>query len=519
MKSASFKLDGVMPGRGESSAAEASVKVTEAHAPVKEIIRSLFMQLESRNVRFSHWKSNIRLDETLAGGEDIDLLVHRRDAALFHATLAELGFKLAQSRTGLGHPGVFHALGLDAETGELAHLHAYHQIVSGDSLVKNYRLQIEDVILDQPTHLLGIRVPTPEAELVLFALRIALKHVSPIEIAMANRGYHKVSHEMKWLCARSDIDRATTLCSALFPTIEPELFGQLLDSIQNDNGLFRRILLGWKVAWRLREKRRLGFAAVAASRLRRFFFLILVRFYRRKDMVLQTGGLIVALVGPKATGKSTLGRELAGRLGQFLDVHRIHAGKPPGTFLTLLPRIFLPLARRLLQNERPQEYQKSERRQEKRYSMIFVLRMTMIAYERRKLLGWAQRTATAGGIVIADRYPSSSIGATDSSCFDDEALEKCASPFKRWLMKLERRLYRGLPKPDLIIRLKAPIEMTLQRDARRIKPGGPDSEAVQRRWDLETKADYFGLPETIVDTNRPLDETARDIVAKVWAAL
>ena len=77
----------------------------------------------------------------------------------------------------------------------------------------------------------------------------------------------------------------------------------------------------------------------AVSRLWRVVSLLVMRFRRRRDLVLQRGGMIVALVGPKATGKSTIGHELATRLGLHLDVLRIHAGKPPATALTLVPRL------------------------------------------------------------------------------------------------------------------------------------------------------------------------------------
>jgi thymidylate kinase len=86
-------------------------------------------------------------------------------------------------------------------------------------------------------------------------------------------------------------------------------------------------------------------------------------------------------------------------------------------------------------------------------------------------------------------------------------------------MNTERALYKGLPKPDLIIRLIAPMDMAIQRDAHRSKPGGPDSEAIKRRWGLETQADYCGVPVVQINTSRPLDETVREVVATVWAAL
>jgi len=499
----------------------ASVRSDDAVPAVrsKAAIRSLFSSLEQKSVRYCHWKSNIRLEETLAAAEDIDLLVDQRDAELFYTALLENGFKLTQSRSGIGHPGVFHALGLDGPSVELVHVHAYFQIVSGDSLTKSYRLPIERPLLEQTRYLHGVRVPTPEAELVLFALRIALKHTGPIEILMICRHYRSVSGELRWLRGAANAQHAEALCTAWFPSIDPLLFQQLLDAIEAERAVVRRVVLGWRVAWRLRGLRRLNPLLGAVSRVWRVVSLLAKRFRRRKDLVLQTGGMIVALVGPKATGKSTIGRTLAARLGQHLDVIRIHAGKPRATPLTLLPLLFLPLARVVLSIERTGEYEKPERRREQRYSLVYVLRMTLLAHDRRRLIVRALRAATAGSVVITDRYPSESVGAIDSCCFDEAAVARCSSPLKRWLMNQERALYKGLPKPGLLLRLTAPIETTVERDASRLKRGGPDAAAVRRRWELENQAEFSGTPEIHIDTDRPLDETIRTVAGAVWAAL
>jgi thymidylate kinase len=487
--------------------------------PSKAAIRSLFNSLEQKGVRYCHWKSNIRLEETLAAAEDIDLLVNHRDAKLFHAALLDNGFKLAQSRSGIDHPGVFHALGLDEASAELVHVHAYFQIVSGDSLVKSYRLQVERSLLEQTRYLHGVRVPVPEAELVLFALRIALKHTDPVEILLANRGYRNVSHELGWLREAANAESAEALCSSWFPNIDPPLFRQLLEAIETERAFTRRIVLGWRIAWRLRGLRRLSPVVGALSRLWRVFSLLVKRLRHRRDLVLQTGGMIVALVGPKATGKSTISRELATRLGVHLDLIRIHAGKPPATALTVLPSLLTPVARLLFSEERAGEYEKPERRRQKRYSLLYVLRVTLLAHDRRKLLSRALRAATAGSIVLSDRYPSERAGAIDSCCFDEEALAKCTSPLKRWLMKQERALYKGLPRPDTLLCLEAPIQTTIERDARRLKPGGPDAAALLRRWDMEGRPESSGTLTIRIDTSRPLEETVRTVIRAVWSAL
>lgn len=482
-------------------------------------LHALLAALDGRGVRYCHWKSNIRLAQALTGKEDLDLLVHREDAGPFQAALAEAGFKRAASRAGLGHPGVFHALALDEAMGQLVHVHAYVQIVGGDSLVKSYRLPIETLLLSDRRLLHGLPVPAPEVELAVFVLRIALKHAGPVEAAMANRDYRGVVEELAWLRGQADEEQASRLFTALVPEAGPALFSRLLEAIGSERSLGRRLLLGSLLAWRLRGLRRLGPVAAVRSRLRRVAALAARRLSRRKDMVLETGGTIVALVGSKATGKSTLGNGVAQRLAQHLDVVRIHAGKPPATILSAVPRLFLPLARRLFSNERPSAYEASERRREHSYSMLYVLRMTLLAYDRRRLLHRSRRAAAAGAIVVSDRYPSETAGTSDSSCFDQAALDACRSPVKRWLMRLERRLYAALPRPGLVLRLEAPVETTIRRDAERSKPEGPDAAAVLRRWDLETRAEFVGSSVTRLRTDAPIEETLRTAVRAVWKHL
>jgi len=86
-------------------------------------------------------------------------------------------------------------------------------------------------------------------------------------------------------------------------------------------------------------------------------------------------------------------------------------------------------------------------------------------------------------------------------------------------MKQERALYKRLPKPGLVLRLEAPIETTIERDARRVKQGGPDAAAVRRRRELESRSEFSGTPVIRIDTSRPLDETVRTVIGAVWSAL
>jgi thymidylate kinase len=485
----------------------------------RPILRRLFDALEMKRIRYCHWKSNIRLNETLTGVEDVDLLIDRRRALDFHSILFDIGFKLVQSRAGIGHPGVVHALAIDETQASLLHLHIYFQIVSGDSLVKNYRFAIEDGLLDQTRMLSGVRVPVPEAELVVFAIRAALKHADLIELLIARRDAGKIADEMAWLRNSARMDVSTRLCAEWFPELDPALFLNVVSAFADlEATTWTRVVLGRRVAHALRDRRRYRSIGALFRRMHHVAALLRGRMRRRRDLVPQTGGLVVAFVGPKATGKSTLTSALAKCFGLHLDIVRLHVGKPAPTAFTWIAHKLVPIARWLYPNESSGAYENSERRREKNYSLLFTIRSALLAHDRRILLRRAQRIAAGGGLVICDRYPATTIGAIDSSCFDDIAIEKSGSHLKRWLMLWERATYQSMPRPNLVIRLIAPIETTIYRDMARVKESGPNADAVRRRWALERNAE-FATNVITVETDRPLNETVATVVRAVWMAL
>lgn len=480
-------------------------------------LRSLIDALDGAGVRYCHWKSNIRLLESLDGEGDLDLLVDRRDAAAFQVALAANGFKFAGSATGIGHPGVLHAFALDPERAELVHVHAYYQIVTGDSLVKSYRLPFEKMLLSDTRRMHGVPVPSAEAELVAFTLRVALKHVSPLEVLLLNRHYDSVVEELAWLQGSADLPAAEELWCTMLPGAPVSLFRDLQTAIADPKAVWRRNRLARELAPHIAVWRRLSPLSTTASRMWRLGVLALGRLRRRRGLIPQTSGMIVAFVGPKATGKSTLSTAVCRRLGRHLSVRQVHVGKPPPTAATFLVRLLLPSARRLFARHRPSDETGSENKEKRSFSRLYILRQVLLAYERRALLRRCWQDAAAGSIVVTDRYPSARPGASDSGRFEEADIERCRSGFDRWLMRRERALYSGLPQPTLVLRLSASIETAIRRDAEREKDAGPNAAALARRRLSETVNHFPGVTEVGIETERPLDETIRAATQAVWA--
>jgi hypothetical protein len=516
-------LIGASPEQRQDAAARvASLRPARLHpgeTGEKKIIRALFDELELRGVRYCHWKSNARLGDMLAGRDDVDILVDPRDGDVFLVVLLNTGFRLTQSGIGNGHPGVIHALGLDDETAELCDVHAYFQIVSGDSMVKSYRLPIEKALLDRSRTLHGVRVPDPAAELAVFVVRIILKHANAFEARKCGRHYDKVVAETHWLSGQCSADEAAALCTAWFPAIDRPLFDAMLAAVVDPDAVARRRRLGRRAARRLRPLRRLSAVGVQVSRLTRLYAVMERRRTGRRNLSLLSGGAIVALVGPKGTGKSTLGNEVAARLGRFLAVRRIHAGKPPTTLLSWSPLKLKAMLRNYTPGARPPAHLKTGRLRQGRVTLFQVVQRLLLAHDRRQLLQSAARAAASGHIIISDRYPSPTPGATDSTEFDAVAIESAPTPATRRLMALEQPIYAQIPGPDVVLRLCAPLETAILRDAERHKPAGANADEVRRRWMSESLGEFPGAEIVRIDTSGSLEETVRAAVRAVWRAV
>lgn len=248
------------------------------------------------------------------------------------------------------------------------------------------------------------------------------------------------------------------------------------------------------------------------------------RLTRRKGkMVPQSGGAVIAFVGPEATGKSTLLREISNWLGEHFEVERIHAGKPKPTVLSMLPNVLLPALRRLLPTYRSGSIEAvyiSKERQEKPptvYPLIFAIRSVLLGYDRWSLLKHAYRQASSGVIVLSDRYPSLCPGAPDSPQLSHLPVVPNRYPIRRMLARVERRLYREIPPPDIVLSLRVPLEVAILRNKTRGKREPEDF--VRLRHSQSSALEFGEAPVFEINSNQPLDATVLAAKRAIWKAM
>ena len=191
-------------------------------------IERLVEALQETGIRWCHWKSNLALADSLAGQSDIDLLIHREDAAEFRLVLTGLGFRPAADRESPAFPSIEHYFALDEGSGVLVHVHAYYRVISGDSLVKNYRLPIEGLLLENTRMQGAIRVPLKSVELIVFTLRIMLKHTSLVELLLVGRYWKQVRREIAWLREDGSLDETLAYLRAWLPPVDERLFAECI---------------------------------------------------------------------------------------------------------------------------------------------------------------------------------------------------------------------------------------------------------------------------------------------------
>jgi thymidylate kinase len=403
-------------------------------------------------------------------------------------------------------------------------VHAYYRIITGESLSKNLHLPFEEMILQNVREEHSIQVPAKSVELVVFTIRMMLKHTSLVELLMLARDWQGVKREIEWLMEAKPTDEALNLVAAWLPSVNIGLFSDCIDALKQPAPLLRRIILGIQLRSQLSIYARNSRIQAWLIGIQKFFLMAYGRLTRSKrGMILQSGGAVIAFVGPEATGKTTLLTATRRWLGEHFVIEQIHAGKPKSTLLTLLPNIFLPLLRSALPMYRPSKINSRQVLAEPSqispnvYPLLSAIRSVFLAYDRRALLSRAFARAANGSIVLCDRYPSMSRGASDGPQLQQVVIDPKRYPIQSWLARNEKRLYQEIPAPDMVISLHVPLEIALLRNKNRGKEEPEDY--VRFRHSLASNLEYGNAPICEINTDQSLEKTVLEVKKNIWRNL
>lgn len=495
------------------------------------IIDQLVETFNNKNICYCHWKSNFSLAESMSGDLDLDLLVDRKELSASQDILLKLGFKLALTKIGQDVPGIYHYYGFDQEYGQLVHIHLFSSVLTGESYVKTHLLPFDRMLLENVYKIGQIKVTSKPAELVVFIVRHFIKYGSPLDLIHLARNSASVNSELNWLQEDGDVTQSLTLLKKYCPVIDEQLFLQCVSALRENQSLLKRITLAQRIRRRLQIYKKYS----ALGYLAAYFQLAGEQILRRtrgikRNKLLNTGGAVIAFVGPEATGKSTLVGESRDWLGKVFVTRKIHAGKPPSSWVTFPINIVLPWARSLWPRMRTSRLEGHVSADDDELALnktggfsglIYALRSVSLAWDRKQLLVKARKSAANGEIVICDRYPSETIGAMDSPRLEEISTGNAKiSKIYNYLARLEKKIYRQIPPPDAVLQLRVSVETAKKRNQERIKAGKESDAYLESRHRQSREWNMAGTKYVVpIDTELPLIETILNVKQNIWEIL
>jgi thymidylate kinase len=97
------------------------------------------------------------------------------------------------------------------------------------------------------------------------------------------------------------------------------------------------------------------------------------------------------------------------------------------------------------------------------------------------------------------------------------AVSQSQYPLQYRLAGIEKRLYREIPPPDLVISLSVPVEVALRRN--KIRGKEEPEDYVRLRHLRSSGLDFGNTPICEINTDQPLAKTVLEVKKAIWDAL
>jgi len=458
------------------------------------------------------------------------LLVDREHSQSFRQILGEQNIKLLVAAPGRGYPAMENYLGFDEGSGAFFHLHVHYQLVLGEQFVKNYRLPFENDFLSHVQTRYDIKIPLPELEIVILAIRVLLKYrtrdfikdIIPFRGPGLGAGFRS---EIKWLLAQTSHEKIESVLNDWSHILSPNDILEFLQIAQKSGKAGFKI---WSLKQRVRQSLGLFQRSNAFSASLTYARELWARrkFWRSSPITKMTfpeGGRTIAIIGADGAGKSTMTELLVKWLSWKLDIHTFYLGSkkpshrssfyyslfrlmrrltswagernPLGKFLTLLKDIPLYMHHHSTGRDRYSRY---------------------IAGGKRAL---------AGSLVLYDRYPLEVFNIDGSDLHEMDGVkipsiaQKRSDPLTNWFIQAEQRLYGGILPPDCVIVLDVSPQVSALR-----KPDHTPAVLEAKIRGVRNlinviRSDHKDVRLLHINADQPFNEVVLQLKKGIWSLL
>lgn len=296
-------------------------------------VRSVLHGLDDAGIQWCHWKSNEALAASAAGVNDLDLLVRRDQVGTCRAMLHTRGFLQALPPASRRIPGVLDYHGDDPRLERPVHVHLHTMLVLGDDMTKNHRLPIEAEYLASCRREGPWLLPAPDFELVVFVLRMVVKHFAWDAMLMLQADLApSEGREFDQLVAAADPGACEALVDDLLPEVGSALWTRCRDALATTTSGRERVRLERELVRALRPLARRGPVVDTTLKAGRRIVALGRRTLAPRDRrkTLPDGGLVVAVVGAGPGDRARLVADLDAWLRRDLVVHVVSFADDPG---------------------------------------------------------------------------------------------------------------------------------------------------------------------------------------------
>lgn len=478
-------------------------------------IDQIFKQFDLNNIKYCHWKSNIRLDEAVSGKTDLDLLVDRSQTLIFEKVLLNFNIIKLKAPKFKQYPSMEDYLGYDRQTGNLFHLHIHYRLILGEKHFKGHFIPIEQQYLhsafSDPKY--NLKVPDPQLELAVLVVRILFKtDMRQLLSAMVKRGSPvpiALEKEIQFLLKQIDNENLFKEIKETVPELPYEIIEEYLE-------LRTQKKLTSKQLFRLKRKMLKFFIqyrwiSTGANWIKLFVSKVIKifswNFLSRKK--LEKGGLTIAIIGSDGAGKSTVISDIIPWLGWKIDVQSFYMGSKINSLKTKIIKNFRINSKRIAKLIHLISFKKRNFLTEKAYSIAEYFEFLHLVYlgkDRRDRFKQGCAQAILGKLIFFDRFPLPEL----YEFMDGPSQDKNLSSKFPELDRLEKSQYEEIKMPDHIIALHVEPETALHR-----KPDH-NSDIVKAKAKAISGLSDNKIQMTHIDANRPYEAVIRDVKDAIW---
>lgn len=485
-------------------------------------IGHLLAAFDAAGVVYLHWKSNVRIHDSLLALTDLDLLVDRGQSELVNEVLGREGFRLFTSVPWRRYAAITDFYGFDDETGRLIHIHLHQELRIGQKFVKEYRLPWEQLLLKRRVrHDAGIYICDPGLELLLLLVRSAARLPDllwpPFGGILARGIYGDVQEEARWLVSQAGQKKIP-----IEELLDADASRVVRDFLrQGGEASFNKMIKPLK-RW-LAPYRSIGGREATTEAFLRRLRVVGCRWaplsgptlYKRTPA---TGGRVIAVIGVDGSGKSTVTAELVDWLREMTDVWYVYMGTGDGKNMFWLAPFKIAFR---LYKWMKRVFGRGQAREEKqafggkKVSWLRSIWSVPVAWERSMKLRTMRKARHQGIVVVADRYPQ----AQNFDYLDGPLLSRQRNAKAGWVRRLadwEHGVYDSAQKlyaPDIVIRLSIDTTTALGRKA-------GTTQDIEKRVRAVASLSFPSTTTMVeISARKSLEEVLLDCKKAVWGAL